>query len=766
MGNKVNVIFTGDMTRLSSVINKTQVNLQKFSFNVKQTFVNLSASVFLAEKAFGALDKVIGSPLKAASKFEDTQLAIRAFMGDVALADDLLDQLDKKSLSTPFEPEDLQATAQALLAAKIEASEIFDVVNELAAVSKDGRQLGELGDAMAKGFAKGKFQTEELNKFLERGINLRGELTKITGKSGDALDKAIQKGLKFDDVRQAIANLSKEGGQFFGMLEQRSETASGKFSTMAGLWTEIQKRFGEPVNNALKPVMDVAIDKMTELLPLVSELGEGLVNMFEAGASAGGGVIDLVQQLYTVLQPFMPLLLGLVALWLAKKVTAIAALKGITVNTASLRAQLAALRLASISAGGGFQGMRAMATVALTGIKAQVMALGAALKSALAVGGVGLALMVIMDKIAGSMSKAQSALSAARGMLRFTNEMSRTMAAIRAQEKKVDTTEGREKVRKRIQDEIQRLKEAKQDLDAVDFGTGDGADERKKRAEQSHEFFIFQLERRLKLLDKNTAAQIADGDARRKSAAAAEAQAKAEAVLQKRLEQSTKEMKKLRDEQLKREAADAQAKLPIAQQQANLLRKSGSKTRGEFTDELNRLSNGLNAGSLTEEEVARFKALLEIRRQLLEVDEKASQASAERKKANADYEQRVKLLQAEIAGDQKKLALLERQARVRELEAGFREKGFTDAGERARRLEKLENEAAGKRKAAGGTGNDSGQSIIAQSLARVGGGGRAFTIDNRVLSESQRQSGLQERIAKATEKSAEKTNDSNIGVFA
>ncbi len=153
-------------------------------------------------------------------------------------------------------------------------------------MAKNGQQLREIADGIAKGFAKGKFQTEELNKFLERGINLLPELEKVTGKQGEELSKAIQKGLSFETVREALANMSREGGAFFGMLERRSRTTSGLLSTLRSMVELVRRDFATPINDALKPIITRATALLEQFREKAAAVGQKISQLLVGGFAA------------------------------------------------------------------------------------------------------------------------------------------------------------------------------------------------------------------------------------------------------------------------------------------------------------------------------------------------------------------------------------------------------------------------------------------------------------------------------------------------
>lgn len=220
---------------------------------------------------------LLATQLKGASAdaavFENLTVSVEHFTGSAEKAKTLLDDLGKFAIATPFETIDVQQTAGTLLGAGIK-EDVAGITKDLAAMSRTGQELGELGDALGKGFAKGKFQSEEVNKFLERGINLNPALQAQLGLTGDEFTKAVEKGLTFSTVTAAIRSMSSEGGQFFGLLERRAQTFTGLISTLSAAWTDVRKAFGKPFNDALKPIISSAIESVTGLMQKAKDLGE------------------------------------------------------------------------------------------------------------------------------------------------------------------------------------------------------------------------------------------------------------------------------------------------------------------------------------------------------------------------------------------------------------------------------------------------------------------------------------------------------------
>lgn len=204
--------------------------------------------------------------IRSVGQFEQVALQVGAFTGSMEKAKVILEDLSEFSVRTPFESANLENLTASLLSAGIEGRRVVDVVKSLAAISKDDSQLNGLGAALGKGFAKGKFDLEQINQFLERQVNLLPALSQVTGKTGTDLTKAISAGeIGFEEMYSAIKLMSAEGGQFFGLMELNSKTLVGLWSTLLDNVTKFRRELFEPSLEPLKEGVTAAIGLMQEL---------------------------------------------------------------------------------------------------------------------------------------------------------------------------------------------------------------------------------------------------------------------------------------------------------------------------------------------------------------------------------------------------------------------------------------------------------------------------------------------------------------------
>ena len=160
-----------------------------------------------------------------------------------------------------------------------------------------------------------------------------------------------------------------------------------------------------------------------------------------------------------------------------------------------------------------------------------------------------------------------------------------------------------------------------------------------------------------------------------------------------------------------------------------------------------------------------YNKIMELRRQHHEQErreqqhqqEEAEKARQTAEEATRDYADRMALLQAEIAQDEKKLEILKRQQRIVELTADYRRKGLEDAEQLARQMVEAELNAEiarEKNRERQNRGNNRMSSAWIQgSQAGVGGGGRSYLIGGGpMLTESKKHTTLLREVRDAVRK--------------
>lgn len=208
-----------------------------------------------------------------ATTFEQTSLAFKVMMGDGAKAAKLLNDLNKFSNDTPFTPEQVFAAGKQQLAFGFAPEDIIGnltMIGDIAAGT--GKDFNELGLIFGKVFSKGKMDSQDLNQMAEAGIPIIKTLAKMYNSTGAEIYDMASKGkLGFDDLKNAFAQMTGEGGTFSGMMKQQAQTFNGIMSTLKGNIADIGRSIAESWLPALKEAAAMANKIATEMQAIREE---------------------------------------------------------------------------------------------------------------------------------------------------------------------------------------------------------------------------------------------------------------------------------------------------------------------------------------------------------------------------------------------------------------------------------------------------------------------------------------------------------------
>ncbi len=184
---------------------------------------------------FGAVALAIGESIKKASDFQQTTVAFETMLGSAEKAKNMLQQLTQFAAKTPFQLSDVEVGTKRLLAYGIESGKVIDTLKVLgdiaAGVGMD--KLPFLITALGQVHAKTVLSGEELKQFTETGVPLIEELAKVTGHSvGEIVDGTKDLRISYDQVVEALTNMTGEHGKFFNLMDKQSKTAAGLWSTV------------------------------------------------------------------------------------------------------------------------------------------------------------------------------------------------------------------------------------------------------------------------------------------------------------------------------------------------------------------------------------------------------------------------------------------------------------------------------------------------------------------------------------------------------
>lgn len=193
--------------------------------------------------------------IRAFGQQEQFLVALKTmFHGNATEAELLNNQLKQFATSTPFELTEIQDATKMMIAYGSKSQTVVDEMRMLGDISSGvGSSLQDIAYLYGTVKTQEKAALIDLKQFANRGIPIFEELAKVTKYTKQELvagGKEVQ--VYFKDVEKAFKNLTKDGGQFFNMMNDQSKTLDGQISNMKDAWEQLQVSIGSSQEGILK----------------------------------------------------------------------------------------------------------------------------------------------------------------------------------------------------------------------------------------------------------------------------------------------------------------------------------------------------------------------------------------------------------------------------------------------------------------------------------------------------------------------------------
>ena len=206
--------------------------------------------------------------------------------GNTLAANALEGQLINLAKTTPFELTEVQQATKQLLAYGFKAGDVVQTMRTLGDVSSGiGAPLGDIAYLYGTLKTSGRVTLMDLRQFSGRGIPIYETLAKRLKTTTDGINKMVHDGkLGFKDIEGAFKDMTKEGGQFFNLMEDQSKTVGGQLSNMADSWEQLKVNIGK----SQKGIIAGTVSFFSQMLNSFTNYFEQQNRMEEAFAKYGG----------------------------------------------------------------------------------------------------------------------------------------------------------------------------------------------------------------------------------------------------------------------------------------------------------------------------------------------------------------------------------------------------------------------------------------------------------------------------------------------
>lgn len=271
---------------MEKMLNDSMKSSQKETDKLQQSINNLAKGAmafFTISKAYDFAQKIIA----VRSQFQQLEIAFGTMLKSKEKANALMAQMTDLAAKTPFGLQEVSEGAKRLLAFQVPAQEVTETLRRMGDVAAGlGVPMGQLIHVYGQVKAQGKLMTNDLYQFMNAGIPIIAELSKVVGKSETEIKDMVSAGkIGFAEVQAVIKGMTDEGGLFYNLMAEQSKTLSGQLSNLEDNFANVLNEIGK----ATEGIASGAISSVSFLVENYQTLGKviaGLIATYGAYKTA------------------------------------------------------------------------------------------------------------------------------------------------------------------------------------------------------------------------------------------------------------------------------------------------------------------------------------------------------------------------------------------------------------------------------------------------------------------------------------------------
>lgn len=201
--------------------------------------------------------------------FQQQRVALEGILGSASKAVSVLNEIKSFALQSPFQTKDLVTFTKQLAAFGVNNNDLFPTVKKLSDISAGlGVDMGRIILAYGQVKSAAVLRGQELRQFTEAGIPmvqaLADKFTALNGKlvtTGEVFKLISERKVPFEMVASVLSDMTAEGGKFYKMQENITNTTYGQIQKLKDLWTlaldDIGKSASGFINTIIKGIQNI-----------------------------------------------------------------------------------------------------------------------------------------------------------------------------------------------------------------------------------------------------------------------------------------------------------------------------------------------------------------------------------------------------------------------------------------------------------------------------------------------------------------------------
>ena len=251
--------------------------------DVWQTLLKGATAYFTLQGAQSFISQMVA----VRSEFQQLEISFGTMLKSKEKANALMAQMTELAAKTPFGLQEVSEGAKRLLAIQVPAEEVTETLRRMGDVAAGlGVPMGQLIHVYGQVKAQGRLFANDLYQFMNAGIPIIAELSKVVGKSETEIKDMVSAGkIGFPEVQAVIKNMTNEGGLFFNLMAEQSKSLGGQISNLQDNFDQMLNEIGK----ASEGVVSGAISGVAYLVENYQTLGKiiaGLITTYGAYRAA------------------------------------------------------------------------------------------------------------------------------------------------------------------------------------------------------------------------------------------------------------------------------------------------------------------------------------------------------------------------------------------------------------------------------------------------------------------------------------------------
>ena len=239
----------------------------------------VGATIAAIGAAAAALGAIVSKSIQARREMESMEISFSVLTGSMERSKSLIGQMKELGAASPLQTSDIAKAGQTLIGFGVDVNRVMPILRQLSDISMgDSQRFQSLSLAFAQMSAQGRLMGQDLNQMINAGFNPLQIISEKTGKSMGQLKDEMSRGkILSQDIANAFAAATQEGGRFYGMTEKLGKSLNGIFNQQQDKLNQQFAELGEKITPQIVSAMELINEAIDDCFVVV----KGLVDLVQ-----------------------------------------------------------------------------------------------------------------------------------------------------------------------------------------------------------------------------------------------------------------------------------------------------------------------------------------------------------------------------------------------------------------------------------------------------------------------------------------------------